>query len=358
MSTKTLTADVDYYDLLGVTYNSSLKEIQRAYRQKALRVHPDKNPSPDAAALFHALSQAHDVLSDPQAKLAYDDLVKARVAKKNKYAAMDAKRKAMKDDGRGKIAGGVRSPVCASSVRTIDPKLIAHQFEIIQLERLRAEGARRRKEKEEELRKQMMNEPTSVAEDSTPTEHGELDCTLKVKWKRKRHTLDSADLESIFSVFGPVDSVAVSTKKQGSALVVFKTVVAAHAALTSMGTNPRLNSFESIDWAAGVEPAIVKKMNASPAAVSSAGADAATPAPSRPVFAAAATSSSSSSFFPSAPPSFASFGAAPSFPSFASAPPINDDYETMTLMKMRRAERDRLEKEIREKDAAEEERET
>ncbi|RUP47299.1 hypothetical protein BC936DRAFT_145897 [Jimgerdemannia flammicorona] len=349
MSTKTLTADVDYYDLLGVTYNSSLKEIQRAYRQKALRVHPDKNPSPDAAALFHALSQAHDVLSDPQAKLAYDDLVKARVAKKNKYAAMDAKRKAMKDD--------LDDRENAVKKQKMDEKMAEARLQA-ELERLRAEGARRRKEKEEELRKQMMNEPTSVAEDSTPTEHGELDCTLKVKWKRKRHTLDSADLESIFSVFGPVDSVAVSSKKQGSALVVFKTVVAAHAALTSMGTNPRLNSFESIDWAAGVEPAIVKKMNASPAAVSSAGADAATPAPSRPVFAAAATSSSSSSFFPSAPPSFASFGAAPSFPSFASAPPINDDYETMTLMKMRRAERDRLEKEIREKDAAEEERET
>lgn len=97
MSTKHLSADVDYYDLLGVTYNSTVKEIQRAYRQKALTVHPDKNPSPDAAVLFHALFQAYDVLSDPQAKLAYDELLKARLAKKKKNEAMDSRRRAMKD---------------------------------------------------------------------------------------------------------------------------------------------------------------------------------------------------------------------------------------------------------------------
>jgi DnaJ family protein C protein 17 len=40
--------DLDYYALLEIEITSTSKEIERAYRKKALKVHPDKNPSPDA----------------------------------------------------------------------------------------------------------------------------------------------------------------------------------------------------------------------------------------------------------------------------------------------------------------------
>jgi hypothetical protein len=44
-------------------------EIRKAYKQKALKLHPDKNPDkPDAATIFHRLVKAYDLLSDEKAK--------------------------------------------------------------------------------------------------------------------------------------------------------------------------------------------------------------------------------------------------------------------------------------------------
>ena len=62
----------DYSAELGVTREASVKEIKRAYRKKARKLHPDVNPSPEAAEEFKRVGQAYDVLGDPQKKAAYD----------------------------------------------------------------------------------------------------------------------------------------------------------------------------------------------------------------------------------------------------------------------------------------------
>lgn len=63
----------DYYEVLGVAKGSDAKEIKKAYRRAAMKVHPDRNPGDaEAEAKFKELSEAYEVLSDDQKRGAYD----------------------------------------------------------------------------------------------------------------------------------------------------------------------------------------------------------------------------------------------------------------------------------------------
>jgi curved DNA-binding protein CbpA len=63
---------VNLYAVLGVERGASADEIRRAYRQAVLLWHPDRNPDPDAAAVFHAVQQAYEHLRDPARRASYD----------------------------------------------------------------------------------------------------------------------------------------------------------------------------------------------------------------------------------------------------------------------------------------------
>jgi molecular chaperone DnaJ len=63
----------DYYEVLGVPRDVDAATLKRAYRELALKYHPDQNPdNPDAETHFKEVSEAYTVLSDPEQRLRYD----------------------------------------------------------------------------------------------------------------------------------------------------------------------------------------------------------------------------------------------------------------------------------------------
>jgi len=62
----------DYYEILGLDRSASQEQIKQAYRQLALKWHPDRNPAPEATDRFKEIAEAYAVLSDATKRRQYD----------------------------------------------------------------------------------------------------------------------------------------------------------------------------------------------------------------------------------------------------------------------------------------------
>src|SRR3989304_8608336 len=62
----------DFYEVWGVSKSASAAEIKKAYRQLALKFHPDRNKEAGAAEKFKEISEAYEILSNSQTKQSYD----------------------------------------------------------------------------------------------------------------------------------------------------------------------------------------------------------------------------------------------------------------------------------------------
>jgi len=67
-----MSAKRDYYEVLGISKDTQINEIKSQYRKLALKFHPDRNKSSEAAEHFKEISEAYAVLADTKKRQLYD----------------------------------------------------------------------------------------------------------------------------------------------------------------------------------------------------------------------------------------------------------------------------------------------
>ncbi|XP_045391202.1 dnaJ homolog subfamily C member 17 isoform X1 [Lemur catta] len=232
---------MDLYALLGIEEKAADKEVKKAYRQKALACHPDKNPdNPRAAELFHQLSQALEVLTDAAARAAYDKVRKAKKQAAERTQKLDERRKKVKLDLEAREwqaqAQGSEEEEDSRSTRTLEQEI----------ERLREEGSRQLQEQQRLIQEQIRQERDQRLRGKAENTDDKGTPKLKLKWKCKKEDESKGGyskdvLLRLLQKYGEVLNLVLSSKKAGTAVVEFATVKAAELAFQNevgLASNP------------------------------------------------------------------------------------------------------------------------
>ncbi|KAM7274625.1 hypothetical protein ACFE04_016491 [Oxalis oulophora] len=219
--------NIDHYAVLGLPSGDegaklTDKDISKAYKLKALELHPDKRPDdPNAHDNFQKLQSSYAVLKDEKARKLFDDLLKV----KREHSRRQTQRQAQHDSKRRKMMSDLEKREREAEADVLDPEVEARYEE----ERI----ARKLKEEMARIR-EMLASKNGVAdsafkkakETTTSGTGGQISLdkekVLKVSWEKNGDDYSAERLRQLFSKFGKVEDVVIMTskKRRGSALVV------------------------------------------------------------------------------------------------------------------------------------------
>lgn len=91
----------DYYEILHVARTASVREIKKAYRKLARLSHPDVNPGVGNDK-FNKISEANEILSDPEKRAAYDQSIEAVLTDRPREVVQKMIRQIFQENLKGK----------------------------------------------------------------------------------------------------------------------------------------------------------------------------------------------------------------------------------------------------------------
>ncbi|CAN0878818.1 Pentatricopeptide repeat-containing protein At3g59040 [Linum grandiflorum] len=235
--------EVDHYEVLGLQSGEegaklTEKEISKAYKLKALELHPDKRLNdPNAHDNFQKLKNSYEILKDEKARKLFDDLLRVKREQQVRKSRQHSKRRKMVSDLEGRERAAAAFGDCYSpdpdSVARAEEERIARKLKE-EIDRIRAMHSGKGASSASAMASEKKKENEGIRRGSS-SEDLEKDKVLKVSWEKVGEGYDAEKLRELFSEFGEVDDVVIrSLKKRGSALVVMSTKDAAVAATGSV----------------------------------------------------------------------------------------------------------------------------
>jgi len=251
--------EINYYEVIGCTIDSTVEEIGRAVRKLSVKYHPDKNKAPEAAEIFLRIQKSKEFLLDETKRKEYDEKYR-KIAKRKEYDAkryknMDSRRKRMREELEERL-GSARKPAAQSGgmgPSSGDSTQSEKRRKKAELDRIRKDGIERVRaaaskqqqdhadsieEISKKLRAREEEQARAAAEAAATAEDVYLQ--IKVKWKRSAESHSEDTLAALFRGFGSIEEISLLPGKGASAVITFTEPSAAPAAVEAYETSKDL----------------------------------------------------------------------------------------------------------------------
>jgi DnaJ family protein C protein 17 len=224
--------DKDLYKLFEIEDETcTIEQIKKAYRKRALELHPDKNlgNKEEAEKNFVELGKAFEILADKNARSAYDAVRRARREKAKRDELLDDKRRKLKEqlESREQAARDKAARQTNEMRKNKEEENLSKE-----IERLRKEGSKLLEEEMNFVNEQIRMEnkrhqapnKNVLKEEKTTFTSSQTSPRIKISWTIKaegnQKKLDEDLLRYLFSKYGEIDVLVVS--KKSTAILEFK----------------------------------------------------------------------------------------------------------------------------------------